>query len=105
MHKEEIKSRLIPLLRKNGVVKSALFGSLVRGDATEKSDIDLLVQFQKGKSLLDLVGLKQEIEEMFHCNADVVTYGSIHPRLRDSILREQEVFYEETAEEDSRVER
>jgi len=97
MHKEEIKARLIPLLKKNGVVKSAFFGSLVSGEATEKSDIDLLVQFRKERSLLDLIGLKQEIEEMFYCNADVITYGSIHPRLRDSILRKQEVFYEETA--------
>jgi len=46
------------------VKRAALFGSVVRGEATEKSDIDLLVEFEEGKSLLDLADLKIEIEEL-----------------------------------------
>lgn len=97
MNKETIKEALIPILRRNGVVRAALFGSFVRGEDTDESDIDILVEFEKGKSLLDLVGLKIEIEEFLNRKIDVVTYNSVHPLLKDSILSEQEVFYEKAA--------
>lgn len=94
LNKQQIKSSSIPILKKNGVTKAALFGSFVRGDNTETSDIDFLVEFENGKSLFDLVGLQFELKELFHRNVDVLTYNSVHPRLRESIFNEQEVFYE-----------
>lgn len=51
-------------------------GSVVRGEATEDSDIDLLVEFEGRKSLLDLVGLKLDLEDTFHREFDVLTYDS-----------------------------
>lgn len=87
---EEIKKTIKRVLRKHGVKKAALFGSIVRGEAGKKSDIDLLVEFERKKSLLDLAGLKLELEELLKRNVDVLTYKSLHPLLRDKILREQE---------------
>ena len=53
---EEIKKIIIEVLRKYGVKRAALFGSIVRGEATVESDIGLLIEFEGRKSLLDLVG-------------------------------------------------
>ncbi|MBI5598200.1 MAG: nucleotidyltransferase family protein [Deltaproteobacteria bacterium] len=88
---EDIKEDLVAVLRKNGVKRAALFGSIARGEATEKSDIDLLVEFEGRKSLLDLAGLKLEIQERLGREVDVLTYGSLNPLLKDRILREQVV--------------
>lgn len=74
----------------SGVKRAALFGSYARGDATKNSDIDLLIEFKgKNKSLLDLAALKIHLEETLGKNVDLITYNSIHPRLRDRILAEQ----------------
>ncbi|GAJ19415.1 unnamed protein product, partial [marine sediment metagenome] len=61
------------------VGKASFFGSIVRGEATEKSDIDLLVELPRKASLLDLVGLKIELEEKLGKRVDVLTYNSLHP--------------------------
>lgn len=88
---EEIKDTLIEVLMKYGVKRAALFGSIVRGEATKGSDIDLLIEFEGRKSLLDLVGLKLELQELLGREVDVITYKSIHPLLKERILNEQEV--------------
>ena len=66
--------------------KAALFGSYVRGDNNENSDVDILVDFPGGKTLFDLIELKQDLEELLHRKVDVVEYEGIHPLLKDSIL-------------------
>lgn len=90
-HIERIKQSLLGVLEKNGVKRAALFGSVVRGEAAEESDIDILVEFEGRKSLLDLAGLQIEIQELLGKKVDVLTYGSLHPLLRDRILKEQVV--------------
>ena len=85
----KIKKRILNILKKHKVRKAALFGSIVRGEATKKSDIDLLVEFSGKRSLLDLVDLKLELEGTLKKNVDVLTYGSIHPLLKKYILAEQ----------------
>ncbi|RLI89452.1 MAG: hypothetical protein DRO98_00965 [Archaeoglobales archaeon] len=86
---EKIKSEILPVLRKHGVRRASLFGSISRGEETEKSDIDILVEFEGRKSLLDLAGLKIELEEKLKRRVDVLTYKSIHPLLRERILSEK----------------
>src|SRR5689334_12234311 len=86
---EKIKEQVLPVLKKADVTKAALFGSYVRGDNTKKSDIDILVDLPRGKTLLDLVGLEQDLQEILHKKVDVVTYNGIHPLLKDHILRYQ----------------
>ena len=88
---DEIKKTLIDLLRKHEVKKAALFGSIVRGEATEESDIDLLIEFEGRKSLLDLAGLKLDLQQLLRRRVDVLTYKSLHPLLKERILSEQEV--------------
>ena len=86
---EKIKSEILPVLRKHGVRRASLFGSISRGEETEKSDIDILVEFEGRKSLLDLAELKIELEEKLKRRVDVLTYKSIHPLLRERILSEK----------------
>jgi uncharacterized protein len=90
----EIKRAIVPILKKNGVVKAGIFGSYARGEATKKSDIDVLIQFKGRKSLLDLVGVKLDIEDKLKRKADVVEYSALHPLLRKSILKEEVRIYE-----------
>ncbi|MFH1587777.1 MAG: nucleotidyltransferase family protein [Candidatus Diapherotrites archaeon] len=88
--KEAVKRIIAKVLPKYGVKKAALFGSMVKGKFTKKSDVDLLVEFEGKKSLFDLLDLKFELEKQLKKEVDVVTYKSLHPLLRDKILSEQE---------------
>ncbi len=101
MNIEEIKEKILPLLKKYEVQKAALFGSFVRGENREDSDIDILVEFRnrENKTLLDLIGLELELGEILNRKVEVLTYRSIHPLLKDYILTEQEVFYEEETQD------
>jgi predicted nucleotidyltransferase len=86
---KEIEKTIIPILKRNGVVRAGIFGSFVRGEARKKSDIDILIKFKGRKSLLDLVGLKLELEEKLGRKVDIVEYSAIHPLIRDKVLKEQ----------------
>ena len=86
---EEIRRKVRPTLKKFGVVRAALFGSAARGEATASSDLDFLVELEAGRTLFDLVGLKQELGDVLGRKADVITYRSLHPRLRERVLQEQ----------------
>jgi predicted nucleotidyltransferase len=76
-------------LKRFGVKRASLFGSSARGEDREDSDIDILVEFEAGKSLLDLAGLKIELEEVLGRRVDLLTFNSLHPLLKDKILKEQ----------------
>lgn len=84
-----IKQKAVPILKEAGVIRSALFGSYVRGDNTNESDIDLLIDVPRGTTLFDIVELQIRLEESLQKKVDLVTYRSIHPRLRESILEHQ----------------
>jgi len=86
----EIRNRIYPILKRYGVAKASIFGSYVREEQTAESDIDILVEFSAEKSLLDLAGLKIELEEALAREVDVLTYQSLHPLIKDRILNEQE---------------
>lgn len=88
---QNIKRKIIPVLKRYGVKRTAIFGSFVRGEAKKNSDIDILVDFPEDKSLLDLVGLKLELEEVLGRKVDVLTYDSLHPLLKDTILKEEKI--------------
>ncbi|TET89648.1 MAG: hypothetical protein E3J35_09575 [Methanomassiliicoccales archaeon] len=90
-HIDEIKDIIVKVLEKYRVKRAALFGSVVRGEATKESDIDLLIEFEGRRSLLDLAGLRLELQELLRRKVDVLTYSSLHPLLKEKILSEQEV--------------
>lgn len=87
----EIKDKVVEILKKHYVKKAAFFGSIVRDELTEESDIDILIEFKGKKSLFDLADLKIDLEESLQRKFDVLTYNSIYPPLRERILSEQEV--------------
>lgn len=88
---KELKNKIIPVLKRYDVVRAAVFGSFVRGEMKKDSDIDILIEFTGEKSLLDLAGLKIELEEVLGRKVDVVEYSTIHPLLKERILKEQVV--------------
>jgi len=90
-HIEEIKRKILPILQRYEVKKVGLFGSCVRGEMREDSDIDILVQIEKDISLFDFVGIKLEIEEALKRKIDLVEYSTIKPLLKERILKEQVV--------------
>ena len=86
---DEIKAKTALILQNAGVRRAAVFGSFARGEQKASSDLDVLVELQEGKTLLDLIALKQRLAQALGVNVDIVTYRSLSPLLRDSILREQ----------------
>ena len=87
-------SKLIEICRQNDVVKVGVFGSMARGEATEQSDIDLIVEFSKRKGLLALVALERRISAALGRKVDLLTEAALSPYLRDRVLREVKVIYE-----------
>ncbi|MQY78741.1 MAG: nucleotidyltransferase [Bacteroidetes bacterium] len=76
---------IINILRPYSPTKIGIFGSYARNEAQEESDLDLLVDFRKTVSLLDLVGLEIELSEQLGIKVDLVTERSVNPRLRKYI--------------------
>lgn len=85
----DIKGRVAPLLRDRGVKRSSVFGSCARGEAGADSDVDLLVDLPDTYTLLDVVQLKQELEDLLKRGVDLVEFDAIKPSLRESVLAEQ----------------
>ena len=90
---DSIKKQIKPILRRHDVKSAAVFGSYARGEQKKRSDVDILIEFKNDdeKSLMDLAGLKVELEEKLKKGVDLVEYSMIHPRLKDQILSEQVV--------------
>jgi len=65
-----------------------VFGSVARGEVGPKSDVDFLVEMEEGRSLLDLVGLWQDLENLLGCKVDVVEPEGLHWYIRDRVLQE-----------------
>jgi len=89
MNIEEIKKKILPIFKKYGVKKAGVFGSVVRAEDTEKSDIDILVEIEGRMSLLDFAGLKLELEEVLGRKVDLGEYSTIKPIIKEQILSEE----------------
>ncbi len=85
---------LVEIFRENDVAKLEVFGSTARGEATEDSDVDLLVEFSKRKSLLALVSLERKISAALGRKVDLLTEAAISPYIREQINRDRRVIYE-----------
>lgn len=86
-----LKRRRLDILRlaaDNGVMNVRIFGSVVRGEDTEQSDIDFLVTLGEDVSLLDLIGLEQALAELLRRHIDIVSDRAISPYIRDRVLSE-----------------
>ena len=89
MTAQHISELILPILRKHGVRRASLFGSVVRNEATDASDVDLLVEIPDDMSLLGLAGLKVELEETLGRRVDIGEYGTIKPIIRERVMRKQ----------------
>lgn len=89
-----LKTKMLPMLKRQGATKVAIFGSFARGDEKKTSDLDVLVKFKHTKSLMELVGLQHALENTVGRKVDLLTYDSIHPSLKKRILNEEKVLYE-----------
>ena len=77
-------------LRGMGVARLSLFGSVARDEAAEGSDIDILVEFAPGAriGMFEFLGVQETLAALLGAPVDLATPASLHPRLRDAILRE-----------------
>lgn len=85
---KRIQKKIIPILKKNNVAKAGIFGSYARGEQKKKSDIDILVQPPKGIGF-GFARIELELEKGLKKKVDLLTYNSIHPRLKERILKEE----------------
>ena len=86
---EEIKEKAVPILKQHGVTRAAVFGSIARGEATEASDTDILVEIPHPHGLFEFIGIKNELEDALEGKVDLVEYQAIKSRIRESILNSQ----------------
>jgi predicted nucleotidyltransferase len=82
------RDTILRIAEQHGVLNVRVFGSVARGESTQRSDVDLLVAMEPGRSYLDFVAFWQDVEEALECKVDVVDDGGISPYLRERILRE-----------------
>jgi len=85
--RHEKRAEILRLAETHGARNVRVFGSVVRADNCEDSDVDLLVEFDRGKTLFDLIGLKLDLEDLLGVSVDVVTPNSLR-YIRDRVLAE-----------------
>jgi len=82
------KSQIIDLAKKYGAYNVRIFGSLVRGELKDNSDIDFLVTFEPQRSLFDQGGLLMDLQDLLKCKVDIVDEQAMRPRFREQVLKE-----------------
>lgn len=82
------KEEIWKTAKKYGVLRIQLFGSAVKDRDDAESDIDLLVQFEPGRTLFDLINLEDELKSLLERPVDVVTEKSLNKYMRSSVLKE-----------------
>jgi predicted nucleotidyltransferase len=85
--RREKKAEILRLAETRGGRNVRVFGSVARGDNGENSDVDFLVEFEMGRTLLDLIGLKLDLQDLLGATVDVVTPNSLR-YIRERVLAE-----------------
>jgi hypothetical protein len=83
----EMRAEILRLGEKRGARHIRVFGSVVRGDSREESDVDFLVEFDQGRTLFDLIGLRLDLKDLLGVDVDIVTPNSLR-YIRDEVLAE-----------------
>jgi hypothetical protein len=83
---KEKREKILETATRHGASNVRVFGSVARGEADEKSDIDILVSFEPERSLFDHAALLIELEALLGCKVDVVSDKGLRPRVREHIL-------------------
>lgn len=82
------RDEIVPLAARYGAHNVRVFGSVARGVADEQSDLDLLVDLDPDRSLMDLGGLLMELQDLLGIRVDVMTERGLRPRIREAVLKE-----------------
>lgn len=85
---KEKREEILKIAAKHGAHNVRVFGSVARGEADEESDIDLLVEMEAGRSLLDHAALWLDLQKLLGRKVDVVSENGIKERIRERVLRE-----------------
>jgi len=95
LKRKGLPKKLAEICRKNDVTFMAVFGSYARGEQRRESDIDIAIKFDpsKRKTLLDLIGLEDELRKAFRRKVDLGTFSSISPYIIESVKKEMCVIY------------
>jgi len=92
-----IESTALSVLQQYPIKRAALFGSSARGDMTEQSDIDMLVEFLPNTEGIEFFGLHVDLKEAFGCHVDLMTYNALSkskPSFKQHVEREARIIYE-----------
>lgn len=84
----QLRSDVLRIVRIHGALNVCVFGSRARGESRDDSDLDLLVDLEEGRSLLDLIGIEQDLEDLLGRPVDVITRRELSPYLRERVLAE-----------------
>lgn len=79
---------MLQIARAHGATHVSVFGSVARGEGGSDSDLDLLVDLEAGRSLLDLIAIEQDLEALLGRPVDALTRHGLSPYLRDRVLSE-----------------
>ena len=82
------RGEVLRIAAKHGARNVRVFGSVARGEARLDSDVDFLVEMVTGKSLFDIARMAVDLEDLLHCDVDIVEQRSLHWYIRDHILEE-----------------
>lgn len=85
---KEKRGEIVSIAARHGARNLRVFGSVARGEATQDSDIDILIELEPGRSLMDHAALILELEKVLGCKVDIVTERGLRPRIRDRVLRD-----------------
>ena len=91
---EQLRKMITPIAKKHGVKSVALFGSYSRGEATENSDVDLIIQKGKIETLFQLIGFRLDVEDALNLPVDVVTYTNPDKEFLSMIKSDEVLLYE-----------
>jgi predicted nucleotidyltransferase len=96
LRKKGLEEKLAEICRKNDIVFMAMFGSFVRGEQNARSDVDVAIEFDtsKGKSLLDLINVEDELRRIFKRKVDLGIFSSLNPYIMEDVKKEMRVIYE-----------
>ena len=93
MNRTQIIDSIINYLKKNQVKEIGLFGSFARNEIKESSDIDLLVEYKRGTTLLDIVRMKQELNDLLGRKVDLVSKNAVRSSVMNYIKNDLQVIY------------
>jgi predicted nucleotidyltransferase len=82
------RNDIIKVAANHGARNLRVFGSVARGETTPTSDLKLLINLDPGRTLLDLIAVKQDLEDLLGCAVDVVTEDAVSPHIRDQVLKD-----------------